>query len=160
VVDGRCSSETPPAVARCQGDVPDRARTIPSLGDASHYDTLGLTPAATHEEVRRAYIQRALRYHPDRQEGQDLAGRADAERRMQDANLAWSVLGDRDARAAYDAQLGIARPEDDLDDVVPVDVGPVTLRDLVRRWSPLWILLGLLAAIFLFTAYAGGPPPS
>ena len=110
--------------------------------------------------MRQAYIERALRFHPDRQEGQDVAGRAEAERRMQAVNGAWSVLGDRDARASYDAELGIVRDEDDLDDVTWVDPGPVTFGGMARRFAPLWILLALLAAIFLFTAYAGGPPPS
>jgi hypothetical protein len=40
-----------------------------------------------------------------------------------------------------------------------VDLDPPTLGDLVRRFLPLWILLAVLAVIFLFTAYAGGPPP-
>lgn len=139
---------------------PELSRGCPYAGEANHYDTLGLTPAASHEEVREAYIERALRFHPDRQEGQDVAGRAAAERHMQDVNGAWSVLGNREARAAYDAELGIVRTEGDLDDVPPaVQVG-MGFRDTVRRFLPLWILLGLLAAIFLFTAYAGGPPPS
>jgi curved DNA-binding protein CbpA len=110
--------------------------------------------------VRQAYIERALRFHPDRQEGQDLAGLAEAERRMQAVNGAWSVLGDRDARATYDADLGIVREDGELDDGPPVAAERVTLGDMARRFLPLWILLALLAAIFLFTAYAGGPPRS
>jgi hypothetical protein len=79
---------------------------------------------------------------------------------MQAVNGAWSVLGNREARASYDADLGIVREEGELDDVPFADAEPVSFRSMVRRFLPLWILLGLLAAIFLFTAYAGGPPPS
>jgi curved DNA-binding protein CbpA len=110
--------------------------------------------------VRQAYIERALRFHPDRQEGQDVAGLAEAERRMQAVNGAWSVLGNRDARATYDAELGIVRDDGALDDGPRAEAEPITLRGMARRFLPLWILLALLAAIFLFTAYAGGPPRS
>lgn len=128
---------------------------------ASHYDTLGLTPSSTHEEVRQAYIDRALRHHPDRQEGQDLAGRAEAERRMQEANAAWAVLGNREARAAYDAELGLVPEDEDIPGWDPMAAAaPVGVRTTLRRFAPILIVLALLAAIFVFTAYAGGPPPS
>jgi len=137
---------------------PRAGRTPPYAGEASHYDTLGLTPAATHEEVREAYIARALRHHPDRQEGQDVAGLAQAERLMQEVNGAWAVLGDRDARAAYDAELGIVRGDDgELDDVAWVEPSPVGVRANVRRFVPLLIGLGLVVLFLVFTAYAGSP---
>lgn len=130
-------------------------------GGASHYDTLGLTPSSTHEEVRQAYIDRALRHHPDRQDGQDLAGRAEAERRMQEANAAWAVLGNREARAAYDAELGLVPAAEETSGWDPMAAAaPVGVRTTLRRFAPILIVLALLAAIFLFTAYAGGPPPS
>jgi len=77
---------------------------------------------------------------------------------MQEVNRAWSVLGDREARASYDAELGVVQVSDVEDDVL--DLRTHTSGSAFRRHLPLWILLGLLAAIFLFTAYAGGPPPS
>ncbi len=144
------------------------SRTIPEAGEAatyaggaSHYDTLGLTPSSTHEEVRQAYIDHALRHHPDRQDGRDLAGRAEAERRMQEANAAWAVLGNREARAAYDADLGLGPDAEDASGWDPMAAAsPAGVRTTVRRFAPILIVLALLAAIFLFTAYAGGPPPS
>jgi curved DNA-binding protein CbpA len=131
------------------------SRAGPYPGTASHYDTLGLTPAATHEEIRQAYIERALRHHPDRQDGQDAAARADAERQMQEVNGAWAVLADRDARAAYDAELGIDRDEAGpiVDDLEPGR--PVGLRANVRPFVALILALGLLLVFFVFTAYAG-----
>jgi hypothetical protein len=102
-----------------------------------------------------------LRYHPDRHEGQDLAGRAEAERRMQEANAAWAVLGNREARAAYDAQLGLVPDARDAAGWDPMAaVSPVGVRTTLRRFAPVLIVLALLAAIFVFTAYAGGPPQS
>jgi hypothetical protein len=127
----------------------------PYAGAASHYDTLGLTPAATHEEVREAYIERALLHHPDRQERQDLAALAEAERRMQAVNEAWGVLGNREARAAYDAELGITRDADGaiVEDLEPAP--PVGRVGHARQLVTLAVVLGLLAAFFVFTAYAG-----
>ena len=143
-----------PAAAGVKGALRGRSAD-PYAGPASHYDTLGLTPAATHEEVRQAYIERALRHHPDRQEGQDVAGRAEAERRMQAVNGAWAVLGDREARAAYDAELGITRDQDGAVVEEAPPLRPAGLRALVRRFLPLVLVLALLLAFFVFTAYAG-----
>ena len=150
----RVTCERPPVGGRCQGST-RAGSTGPYAGAASHYDTLGLTPAATHEEVREAYIERALRHHPDRQEGQDLAGLAEAERRMQAVNEAWSVLGNREGRAAYDAELGITRDEDGVivGDLEPAP--PTGLRGHARHYVALLLGLGLLVAFFVFTAYAG-----
>ena len=79
-----------------------------------------------------------------------------------EANAAWAVLGNRETRAAYDAELGfVADPE-----VTPGRWDPMAaaatggLRTTVRRFAPILIVLALLAAILLFTAYAGRPPPS
>jgi curved DNA-binding protein CbpA len=106
--------------------------------------------------VRQAYIAHALRHHPDRQEHLDVAGRAEAERRMQAVNGAWEVLGDREARAAYDAQLGIVRtvdPGPDLDEPV---IG-LQAPSGARRFVPLAVFLGLAILFLVVTAYAGAP---
>jgi DnaJ-class molecular chaperone len=62
-----------------------------------YYGTLGLTPSATPDEIRRAYRRLALQWHPDRN-----PGRRDAEARFKEISEAYAVLIDPAKRAAYD----------------------------------------------------------
>lgn len=68
----------------------------------SHYDVLGVAPAADEVRLRQAYVTLARRYHPDRVGG-------DAER-MRSVNEAWAVLSDPARRAAYDVAIGLRGP--------------------------------------------------
>lgn len=64
----------------------------------SHYEVLGVTPAASGEELRRAYLAQARRHHPDT--GGDAAA-------MTRLNEAWAVLSDPVQRRRYDATLPV-----------------------------------------------------
>jgi curved DNA-binding protein len=64
-----------------------------------YYATLGLTPTATPEEIKRAYRKLARKYHPD------VSREPEAEARFKEVAEAYEVLKDDDKRAAYD-QLG------------------------------------------------------
>jgi curved DNA-binding protein CbpA len=66
------------------------------------YAVLGVGRGAPAEEVRRAYLALARRHHPDAHAEGGAAARAAAERRMQEVNAAWAVLGDPVRRAAFD----------------------------------------------------------
>lgn len=68
-----------------------------------HYDELGVPPTATAAEIRSSYLTLARRYHPDRLADVPADERARASARMARINAAWSVLSDRDRRAAYDS---------------------------------------------------------
>jgi DnaJ-domain-containing protein 1 len=56
------------------------------------YRTLGVPETATDEEVRQAYRQMALRYHPDRVSAQGEAAREAAERKFQEITEARNVI--------------------------------------------------------------------
>jgi len=71
----------------------------------SHYDDLGVAPDASAAAVRRAYLAKARRVHPDFHTDADAATRADAEREMRRLNAAWAVLGDDERRRDYDREL-------------------------------------------------------
>ena len=67
-----------------------------------HYRTLQVTRDADAEVIERAYKALSLKYHPDRA---SAGQRADATRRMQRINAAYTVLRDPDRRRAYDVTL-------------------------------------------------------
>jgi molecular chaperone DnaJ len=62
-----------------------------------YYDLLGVQRDATSDEIRRAYRQAALKYHPDRNPGDKAA-----EDRFKEATEAYSVLSDDEKRSVYD----------------------------------------------------------
>ena len=75
----------------------------------NHYQALGVTPAASDQEIRRAYLHLARQYHPDVHARSGPVSLALAEDRMCELNLAWEVLRDRSRRAAYDRAIGVGR---------------------------------------------------
>ncbi len=62
-----------------------------------YYQILGVNRNATQEEIKKAYRQIALKYHPDRNPGDKQA-----EEKFKEAAEAYSVLGDPHKRATYD----------------------------------------------------------
>jgi DnaJ-class molecular chaperone len=64
------------------------------------YQTLGVEPAATAEEIRRAWRRLAKRLHPDRNPGDPLC-----EQRFKQAQEAYHTLADAALRARHDELL-------------------------------------------------------
>ncbi|MBQ0129258.1 MAG: molecular chaperone DnaJ [bacterium] len=62
-----------------------------------YYEVLGVSKSATPEEIKKAYRQLALKYHPDRNPDDK-----DAEEKFKEAAEAYSVLSDENKRARYD----------------------------------------------------------
>ncbi len=62
-----------------------------------YYEVLGVPRGASDAEMKKAYRQLAMRYHPDKNPGD-----AEAENRFKEANEAYAVLSDADKRAQYD----------------------------------------------------------
>ena len=56
------------------------------------YRTLGIRETATDEEVRQAYREQALRYHPDRFAAQGEAARAEAEKKFREVTEARDII--------------------------------------------------------------------
>ncbi|KPI90421.1 DNAj-like protein [Leptomonas seymouri] len=80
------------------------ASAAPRPGKRSYYRSLGVDTDATPQEVKAAYRQLALRYHPD------VAGeehRAQSEVLFRQVSEAYEVLSDPVKRRAHDTELGI-----------------------------------------------------
>jgi curved DNA-binding protein CbpA len=90
------------------------------LKDASHYEVLGVGPAAGADEIKQAYFNGAKRFHSDAFSGLDLgSARRAAEELFAKVNEAYSVLSDKNKRADYD--VFIDRKAKGL----PTDVGAI-----------------------------------
>lgn len=65
-----------------------------------YYKLLGVPPTATADEIKKAYRQLALKYHPDRNQGDKQS-----ETLFKQITEAYEVLSDTDARKSYDYEL-------------------------------------------------------
>ncbi|MDR1667513.1 MAG: molecular chaperone DnaJ [Bacteroidales bacterium] len=62
-----------------------------------YYEVLDVPKTATKEEIKKAYRQKAIRYHPDKNPGDK-----EAEEKFKEAAEAYEVLSDENKKARYD----------------------------------------------------------
>jgi len=72
-----------------------------------YYRILGVQPTATADEIKKAYRQLALKYHPDRNQGDKLS-----ETLFKQITEAYETLSDSDARKSYDYESWRAKTSD------------------------------------------------
>jgi DnaJ-class molecular chaperone len=65
---------------------------------ANPYETLGVAPSASQDDIRKAYRKAAKETHPDLN-----PGKPEAEKRFKEINAAYDIIGDADKRKRYDA---------------------------------------------------------
>ena len=66
----------------------------------NYYDILGVGKNATPDEIKAAYRKLAMKYHPDRNQGDEAAAE-----NFKEVNEAHETLSDQQKRAAYDYEL-------------------------------------------------------
>lgn len=76
------------------------------MTEVDFYQVLGVSPSATHEQIREAYRRLARLVHPDT--APEWEDREESTQRMMMLNQAYTVLRDPLKRAAYDRKRGYA----------------------------------------------------
>ncbi|CAN1188011.1 DnaJ protein ERDJ3B [Linum perenne] len=72
--------------------------TLFSIAGKSYYDVLQVTKGASDDQIKRAYRKLALKYHPDKNQGNE-----EANKRFTEISNAYEVLSDAEKRKIYDA---------------------------------------------------------
>ena len=67
------------------------------MAKRDYYEVLGLTKGASSEAVKKSYRKLALKYHPDKTQGNK-----DAEEKFKEVSEAYEVLSDQKKRMTYD----------------------------------------------------------
>ena len=67
----------------------------------NHYETLGVEPNASQDEIKKAYRKLSFQHHPDRNQNQE------SNEVIQNINAAYEVLSDDEKRRQYDMETTI-----------------------------------------------------
>lgn len=67
------------------------------MSERDYYEILGVSRSANEAELKKAYRRLAMKYHPDKNQGDK-----DAEHKFKEAKEAYEILSDSNKRAAYD----------------------------------------------------------
>merc|ERR1719491_398458 len=73
--------------------------SLSKMDDATYYDTLNVPRSASLKEIKKAYRTLALRYHPDRNPGNEEASAI----KFRSISEAYEILSDEKKRREYDA---------------------------------------------------------
>jgi molecular chaperone DnaJ len=79
------------------------------MTERDYYEILGVAKTSSIDEIKKAYRQMAMKYHPDRN-----PNNSEAEKKFKEAAEAYEVLSDADKRARYDrfGHAGMKRGQD------------------------------------------------
>jgi molecular chaperone DnaJ len=80
------------------------------MAKRDYYEVLGVPKNASEDDIKKAYRKLAMKYHPDRNQGDEAKK---AEEKFKEAKEAYEMLSDADKRAAYD-QYGHAGVDPNL----------------------------------------------
>ena len=67
------------------------------MAKRDYYEVLGVSKTASQDEIKKAFRKLALKYHPDRNKGNE-----EAMNKFKEANEAYEILSDADKKSRYD----------------------------------------------------------
>jgi DnaJ-class molecular chaperone len=77
----------------------------------NHYDVLEIDKKATISEIKKAYRQLSLKYHPDKS---DLDKKEENEKKFREINDAYSILSDPKKKNDYDHSFDKHKKQNDI----------------------------------------------
>ena len=69
------------------------------MAKRDYYEVLGVTKGANEDEIKKAYRKLAMKFHPDRNQGEKAK---EAEEKFKEVKEAYEMLSDPKKKAAYD----------------------------------------------------------
>ena len=105
-----------------------------------YYQILGIARNASDEEIKKAYRKLAMKYHPDRNQGNENW----ANDKFKEINEAYGVLGDPQKRRQYD-QFGTVG---DIGDIFGSPFTRTTFEDMMKDFSGAGLGFDFLDNIF------------
>jgi molecular chaperone DnaJ len=98
------------------------------MAKRDYYEVLGVQKNATDEEIKKAYRQKAIQYHPDKN-----PGNKEAEDKFKEAAEAYDTLSDTNKRSRYD-QYGHAGVENGAGNYGP----DMDINDIFSRFGDIF----------------------
>ena len=126
---------------------PNRDATIASMA-SDYYQVLGLERTASDNEIKKAYRRLAMKYHPDRNPGNEK----EATEKFKEINEAYGVLGDPEKRKQYDTYGTVGN----IGDIFTSGGTRATFEDVMRDFGGLGLGLDFLDGIFGEALRGGG----
>jgi curved DNA-binding protein CbpA len=106
------------------------------VGFKDYYQILGISRDASSEDIKKAFRQLAMRYHPDR----NPANPKEAEDKFKEINEAYEVLGDEQKRWQYDrvvSLLGYPRRKPVMGDIFSDSSESDPMQEMFQRLADL-----------------------
>ena len=101
------------------------------MAKQDYYEILGVSKTAEEREIKKAYKRLAMKYHPDRNQGDK-----EAEAKFKEIKEAYEVLTDSQKRAAYDQYGHAAFEQGGMGGGVVVNVRRAVLIYAITWSSP------------------------
>jgi curved DNA-binding protein len=74
------------------------------MDNKNYYDVLNVTKDSTIEEIKKSYRKLSMKYHPDKNNGEDT--------KMKKITEAYTILGDSNKKKQYDLESSMLNPND------------------------------------------------